>query len=84
MAAARRLVERAKRVLSEPAPAGSNVIIVGHGNLMRAATGAYTGEAGSGIYIPAPESETDVELVTKLSPEDWTRLAESVSGASRP
>jgi hypothetical protein len=33
------VIRRAQEVLSEPTPSGTNVIIVGHGNLMRAATG---------------------------------------------
>lgn len=78
------VVERARRVLSEPAPPGSNVVIVGHGNLMRAATGAYAGEAGSGIYLPAPGSETGVELVAELSPEDWMRMTEQFAAEDRP
>jgi broad specificity phosphatase PhoE len=68
------VILRARRVLSEPPPPGTNVIIVGHGNLMRAATGAYTDEGGSGIYAPRPESGKGFELVALLSPEDWTRL----------
>jgi hypothetical protein len=68
------VIRRARRVLSEPPPPGANVIIVGHGNLMRAATGAYTGEGGSGIYAPRAESGKGFELVARLSPDDWTRL----------
>ena len=55
-----------------------NVVIVGHGNLMRAATGAYTSEGGSGVYAPRSGSERGFELVARLSPNDWTRLAESM------
>jgi broad specificity phosphatase PhoE len=68
------VILRARRILSEPPPPGTNVIIVGHGNLMRAATGAYTDEGGSGIYAPRPESGKDFELVARLSPDDWARL----------
>ena len=78
------VVERARRVLSEPAQAGRNVIIVGHGNLMRAATGTYAGEGGSGIYVPAPESETGIKLVGRLSAEEWTQLAEQFAAEDRP
>jgi hypothetical protein len=41
-----------------------NVVIVGHGNLMRAATGAYANEAGSGIYAPAP-------VASPAEPASW-------------
>jgi hypothetical protein len=43
------------------------VIIVGHGNLMQAATKAYTGEGGSAVYAPRPESEDGFELVVRLA-----------------
>lgn len=70
------VIRRARRVFSEPPPAGANTVVVGHGNLMRAATGAYAGEAGSGIYAPRTDSDKGFELVAELSPEAWTRLAE--------
>jgi phosphohistidine phosphatase SixA len=72
------VIARARRVLAQPAPEGANVVIVGHGNLMRAATGAYAGEAGSGIYAPRAGSERGFELVARLTPDDWQRLAELV------
>lgn len=78
------VIRRAQRVLSEPPPPGTNVIIVGHGNLMRAATGAYTGEGGSGIYAPEPESGKGFELVARLSPDDWTRLKARFAGNDQP
>ncbi len=70
------IVRRARRVLAEPAPEGANVVIVGHGNLMRAATDAYAGEGGSGVYAVRPDSERGFELVARLGPDDWSRLAE--------
>jgi phosphohistidine phosphatase SixA len=70
------VIRRAQRVLAQPAPEGANVVIVGHGNLMRAATGAYVSEAGSGVYAPRVGSEPGFELVARLAPDDWLRLAE--------
>jgi hypothetical protein len=72
------VIRRAQRVLAQPAPEGANVIIVGHGNLMRAATGAYASEGGSGVYAPRAGSEPGFQLVGRLSPDDWMRLAELV------
>lgn len=72
------VIRRAQRLLAQPAPEGANVVIVGHGNLMRAATGAYVGEAGSGVYAPRAASEPGFELVARLAPDDWLRLAELV------
>ena len=51
-----------------------NVVIVGHGNLMRAATDAYPDEAGSGIFAPRKGSGKGFEIVAQLSPEDWHHL----------
>jgi phosphohistidine phosphatase SixA len=73
------VVRRARRVLAQPPPEGANVVIVGHGNLMRAATGAYAGEGGSGVYAPRSGSELGFELVARLSPDDWTRLAHAMN-----
>jgi broad specificity phosphatase PhoE len=70
------VVRRARRVLAEPPPEGANTVIVGHGNLARAATGAYPGEGGSAIFAPRPGAEHGFALVAELSAEDWTRLTE--------
>lgn len=75
------VIRRAQEVLSEPPPSGTNVIIVGHGNLMRAATGAYTEEGGSAVYAPRPESEDGFDLVARLAPESWTQLADRLGGS---
>ena len=69
------VIRRAQRVLSDPPPVGTNIIIVGHGNLMRAATNAYPDEGGSGIYAPRPRSERGFELVARLASDDWNHLA---------
>jgi broad specificity phosphatase PhoE len=72
------VVRRARQVFSRPPPAGTNVVIIGHGNLMRAATDAYADEGGSGIYAPRPGSERGFALVARLGPEDWHALAAQV------
>jgi hypothetical protein len=51
-------------------------LLVGHGNLMSAATGAYASEAGSGVFAPRAGSEPGFELVALLAPDDWMRRAE--------
>lgn len=73
------VTRRARRVLSEAPPPSGNTVVVGHGNLMQAATGGYTGEGGSGIYRPAAGSERGFVDVAKLAAEDWKRLADSFS-----
>lgn len=70
-------IARAQRVLSRSPPAGTNVIVVGHGNLMRGATQAYPDEGGSGVFAPKPEDPIGFELVAVLKPEEWSRLADA-------
>ena len=67
------VINRARRVLATPPPAGTNTVLVAHGNLMLAATGAYGGEAVAGIFLP--QADGGVELVTQFASEDWERLA---------
>ena len=71
------VVDRARRVLATPPQAGTNTVLVAHGNLMLAATGAYGEEAGAGIFMP--QTDGSVKLVAQLAPEDWGRLAD-ISG----
>ncbi len=68
------LAERLRRKLAEPPELGTNTVIVGHGNVIRAATGVYPGEAGAGIFRPDPRSGP--ELIATMTPEDWKDLAE--------
>lgn len=67
------VIQRARRALSIPPPAGTNSVFVAHGNLMQAVTGAYTGEAGA--VILAPDGNGEFSLVSRLAPEDWEALA---------
>jgi phosphohistidine phosphatase SixA len=69
------VIRRARAIFSRGPPPGTNVLIVGHGNLMRAATGAYAGEGGSGIYVAMPGSDQGFRLIAELSPDDWTDFA---------
>jgi phosphohistidine phosphatase SixA len=78
-------IRRAQRVLAQPPPQGANVVIVGHGNLMRAATGAYAREGGSGVYAPRAGGQ-GFELVAELSADEWVRIAENIKedGSASP
>lgn len=67
-------VDRARKRLSEPPSAGSNTVIVGHGNVVQAATGAYPGEAGAVVFRPRPG--TSPEVVAELRAADWPELAD--------
>lgn len=66
-------VANAQALLSEPPPPGTNAVYVAHGNLARAATGAYPGEGGAAIFRPADGA---FELVAEVTAEDWQALAE--------
>jgi hypothetical protein len=57
-------------------------LLVGHGNLMSAGTGAYASEAGSGVFAPRAGRESGFELVALLAPDDWMRLAELMGEGS--
>jgi broad specificity phosphatase PhoE len=72
------VVERAQRVLATPPAPGVNRVIVGHGNLMRAATGAYPSEGGSGIFRPDAGDNRGFVIVAELAAEDWMRLANAL------
>jgi len=74
-------IRRAQAVLSQAPAAGSNRVIVGHGNLMSAATGVTAGEGGSAVYRPAPGGVRGFELVARLTAEDWEKLAANFAGA---
>lgn len=74
------VIRRARRVLTEGPPSPDvNQVVVGHGNLMRAATDAYASEGGSGIYAPrrgaGAGAEDGFALIARLGPEDWAALA---------
>ncbi|MEQ9558462.1 MAG: histidine phosphatase family protein [Rhodospirillales bacterium] len=72
-------VANARALLSRPLPPATNRIMVGHGNLMRAATGQYTDEAGAVVVRPDPGSDLGFTFVAQVTPQDWLRLAEAYS-----
>ncbi len=67
-------VERARRFLGTAPEPGTNTVIVAHGNLIRAATGVYPGEAGAAVFRPQPNGRP--ELFAEVPPDMWRELAE--------
>jgi phosphohistidine phosphatase SixA len=67
------VIKRARRVLATPPKTGTNTVLVAHGNLMRAASGAYSGEGGAAVF--APQKDGAFRLAAQIMPEDWERLA---------
>lgn len=68
------VIERARRELGRKPEKGTNTVIVAHGNLMQAASGAYTGEAGAGVY--EPQEDGQFRIVAQIEPEEWEQFAE--------
>lgn len=73
-------VKNARTLLARPPAPATNRIMVGHGNLMRAATGQYTDEAGAVVVRPDPGSDLGFAFVALVTPQDWLRLAEEFGG----
>jgi phosphohistidine phosphatase SixA len=73
-------VKNARALLARPPAPAANRIMVGHGNLMRAATGQYTDEAGAVVVRPDPGSDLGFAFVALVTPQDWLRLAEAFGG----
>jgi len=67
------VIERARALLSTPPPPGTNRVIAAHGNVARAATPVYPGEAEGVVF--RPEGDGGFRFVGRLTPEDWRELA---------
>jgi broad specificity phosphatase PhoE len=67
------VAKRARKRLSIPPKAGTNTVLVAHGNVLRAATEEYTGEAGAVVF--RPQSDGRYSVVAHVTPQDWQRLA---------
>lgn len=67
------VVARARRLFATPPEPGTVTVIVAHGNLMRAAASVSLGEAGAAVIMP--DGAGGFEIVARLTPSDWKRLA---------
>ena len=68
------VVIRAQEEIGRHPVKGTNTILVAHGNLMHAATGAYTDEGGAAVFLPMGDGT--FTLVAQISSEHWVRLAD--------
>ena len=68
------VIERARKALKTKPPPSTNIIWVAHGNIVRAATGEYPGEAGCIIFKSL--SDGTLQVVSRLDPMDWIALAQ--------
>ncbi len=67
------IAERARQRLSAPPEPGTNTVLVAHGNVLRAATDAYTGEAGAVVF--RPQGSGRFSIVARVTPMEWAQLA---------
>lgn len=65
------VVARLQAILRTPPAPGKNRIISGHGNLARAAIGAYPGEGGAIIIAAFENAPRGFRIVGELDPTDW-------------
>ena len=66
------IAERTRQRLSTVPPAGTNIVLVAHGNILRTATGVYPQEAEAIVF--RPEGRGRFSVVARLSPQTWRRL----------
>jgi phosphohistidine phosphatase SixA len=72
------VVASARKLLSTPPRPGTNTVIAAHGNVARAATPVYPGEAEGVVF--RPEGNGRFTFVGRLTPEQWQALANGMSG----
>ena len=62
----------AKALLATPPEAGTNTVIVAHGNVAQAATPAYPGE-GDGLVFH-PDGAGGFQYIGQITPSEWSRI----------
>lgn len=72
------VVRTARARLSEPPEAGTNTVLVAHGNVAREATPVYPSEGEGVVFRPSPSGGFD--FVGRLEPAQWARLARDMAG----
>ncbi len=75
------VIARFRKLMAQNVPAGANVILVGHGNLLRDATAVYPDEGGSGIFVPDPTAKNGFRFVARLKSQGWTELAKTFANS---
>ena len=74
------IAERARARLAVTPPAGTNTVLVAHGNVARLATGVYPGEGEAAVFRPLGDG--GFEYVGGLTPEAWIRLMKERTDAT--
>jgi phosphohistidine phosphatase SixA len=71
------IAERTRQRLSMPPKAGTNTVLVAHGNVLITATGVYPQEAEAIVF--RPDGNGSYSFVARISPKEWTHLAAEYS-----
>jgi len=71
------VITSARRLLSTKPPVGTNTVITAHGNVARAATPVYPGEAEGIVF--RPEEDGGFTFVGRLTPSQWVELARNMA-----
>lgn len=67
------VIKTARRLLATEPADGTNLILVGHGNVALGATEIYPEEAEGLVF--RPDGAGGFEYITRLTPEQWERFA---------
>ncbi len=68
------VIKTARSLLAQPPPAGSNRVIVAHGNVAQAATPVYPGEGEMVIF--KPDGSGHFIFVGRIDPGQWAQLSQ--------
>lgn len=71
------IAEHTRRRLSMLPKAGTNTVLVAHGNVLVTATGVYPQEAEAIVF--RPDGNGSYSFVARISPKEWTHLAAEYS-----
>lgn len=70
------IIGTAKMRLSSKPAAGTNTVIVAHGNVAQAATPVYPGEGEAVIF--KPDGDGEFHYIARIAPDDWSRIIAQV------
>ena len=70
------IVVSAQTRLSTKPAAGTNTVVVAHGNVAQAATPVYPGEGEAVIF--KPDGEGGFHFIARIAPDDWPRIIAQV------
>lgn len=73
------IAQRARKRLAMAPAAGTNTIVVAHGNVAGLATGVHLGEGEGAVFRPL--GATEFVHVGSLTPRQWTRAARELAAA---